>query len=244
MRTEATITVTAPIGAGFEYNINGGTFQTGTSFQVLVQGTYLIRVRNIATGCESPATSTVVNLPQAQPDKPVVIAVEPACPQLNGNITVTSPTGTAIEYSINGSIYQSSGIFTNIAAGNYTVTARFTGTTCVSQITTAVIKGLTPDDCASGPDIYFPSAFTPNGDAVNDGFGPGPKTNLANVTSYSLMLFNRYGEMVFKSNDPFKQWNGTYKGKMLANNSYTWVASYRFNGSPVRSKKGTVLMLR
>lgn len=245
IRPEGTITVTAPLGAGLEYSLNGGTYTTTTVFQVIQQGTYTIRVRN-SDGCISAGTNTTINLPLAQPAKPVIFQTQPSCPTRVGAIRVDAPTGPDIEYSINGSTYQSSNIFPNLQGGTYNVTARFIGSTCVSQPTAVEIFGLTPEQCLLpvNGDIYFPSAFTPNGDGRNDGFGPGPRTNLANVTGYTLMLFNRYGEKVFETNDPLHQWNGTYKGKILANYSYTWVAKYRYGSRPVQMQKGSVVMVR
>lgn len=239
------ITVTSPLGAGLEYSTDGNVYQTSPVFSALPEGTYLIRVRNTA-GCVSPITAVIILDAVTEPAKPVVTTVQPKCPKLTGSITISAPVGANLEYSINGISYQASNFFDNIAGGNYSVTARITGTTCVSAVTGVTILTLSPQQCEipTGTDIYFPSAFTPNGDNVNDGFGPGPKSNLGTVTNYSLRVFNRYGEMVFTSNNPLQQWNGSYKGKMLANNSYTWVAKYSFAGSPLRIKKGTVTIIR
>jgi gliding motility-associated-like protein len=239
------ITVTAPLGAGLQYSMNGSAYQSSTTFSNLTEALYLIKVKD-ATGCESFATPAIILQSAGLPPKPVIVQVQPVCPQLTGTITVTSPVAGNIEYSLNGSAYQSSNIFTNVAGGNYNVTARFTGTPCVSAATAANIKGLTPDQClvpANG-DIYFPSAFTPNGDMLNDGFGPGPGSNLSAVSNYTLMIFNRYGELVFKAIDPLLQWDGIFKGKMLANNTFTWVSSYRYGTRPLQIKKGTVTVIR
>ena len=245
-RPAGSISVLGPLGTDLEYSINGGTYQASPIFPGLAQGSYSIKVRNKLTGCESQTANSTINQPQLQPIKPVVVTTQPSCPARVGEIRVNAPVGSDVEYSINGTNYQASNIFPNLAGGNYTVTARFTGTTCVSEGTPVQILTLTAEQCLqpSNGDIYFPSAFTPNGDGRNDGFGPGPKTNLANVTGYTLMVFNRYGEKVFETNDPLVQWNGTYKGKMLANYSYTWVAKYRYGTRPVQVQKGSVTVIR
>ena len=243
--TRGVISVIAPLGAGLEYNLDGGTFQASPDFTVPIYGSFDIRVRNIGTGCVSQVGIAQVTAPPPAISKPVVNVIEPACPDLTATLVVTDPVSADMEYSINGITYQSSNKFTNIAAGSFNITARLRGgVSCTSAQTNVLVKGLTPDQCPSGPDIYFPSAFTPNGDAVNEGFGPGPRTNLANVTNYTLSVFNRYGELVFTTTNPLLQWNGTFKGKMLANNSYTWVASYRYNGRVLQVKKGTVTIIR
>lgn len=244
-RPDGTITVTAPVGAGLEYNINGGTYQTSPVFTGLAPGNYDVKVRN-AAGCVSAGTIVVINTALAQPAKPVVTQTQPSCPARVGEIRVDAPIGIDIEYSINGTTYQTSNIFPNLPGGNYNVTARFIGSNCVSQVTAVQILGLTPEQCllpANG-DIYFPSAFTPNGDGKNDGFGPGPRSVLGNVTGYTLMVFNRYGEKVFETNNPLAQWDGRYKGKLLANYSYTWVAKYRYGTRNPQMQKGSVTIIR
>jgi gliding motility-associated-like protein len=53
---------------------------------------------------------------------------------------------------------------------------------------------------------YMPNAFTPNGDGQNDGFlGKG---FLFGSTDFNFSIWNRWGEMVFETNDPTEEWNG------------------------------------
>lgn len=62
---------------------------------------------------------------------PVTTVIHSTC-AASGSITVTSPVGVAYEYSINGTTFQSSTSFTNMAPGIYTVTARYAGSTCTA----------------------------------------------------------------------------------------------------------------
>jgi len=86
--------------------------------------------------------------------------------------------------------------------------------------------------------IFFPNAFTPNGDSKNDGFrSEGDGVDLNN---YQLYIYDRYGELIFKTNDFYEYWNGKVMGsdKMAEVAVYSWVAfvkdingvSYTFNG--------------
>ena len=78
----------------------------------------------------------------ARPLQPVVSATNPNCnPTTTGTITVNSPVGPSLEYSLNGTTYQSSPTFTAVAPGSYSVTARFTGSVgCVSDPTSVSIN--------------------------------------------------------------------------------------------------------
>jgi gliding motility-associated-like protein len=53
-------------------------------------------------------------------------------------------------------------------------------------------------------EIFVPTAFTPNGDGINDLFG----ISSANVTYFEMWIFDRWGKQVFYSNDIDKKWNG------------------------------------
>ena len=54
-------------------------------------------------------------------------------------------------------------------------------------------------------EIFIPSAFSPNGDGINDLFG----VTGANVTKFEMWIFDRWGKQVFYSNDVDKKWNGS-----------------------------------
>jgi gliding motility-associated-like protein len=55
-----------------------------------------------------------------------------------------------------------------------------------------------------------PTAFSPNGDGVNDKFGA--VYNCAEIKSVALRVFNRWGEKVFETSDQNEKWDGYYKG--------------------------------
>jgi hypothetical protein len=140
--------VTSPIGAGFEYSINGGTsYQTSATFSSLTAGTtYSVTVRNTTTMCISAGTPAVVNAAPTAPAAPNLSVIDPTCVVTTGSITVITPTGT-FEYSLNGGTYQSSVNFTGLAPNAaYSIVARNTSTLCVSLATTGIIAAL-PSNC-------------------------------------------------------------------------------------------------
>ena len=94
-------------------------------------------------------------------------------------------------------------------------------------------------DCS---DIYFPTAFTPNGDGKNELFGPAGN-NLSAVKNYTLDVYNRYGETVFQSKEPFRKWDGNVQGTEAGNGSFVWVAAYTVNGKK-HFKKGSVIRIK
>ena len=90
--------------------------------------------------------------------------------------------------------------------------------------------------------IYIPNAFTPNDNGVNDVWMP-VISNYGNEF-YEVIIYSRWGEMVFKSNDPHVGWNGKVNGKTVEAGVFT----YRITYSDVFNKKyiktGTVTVVR
>ena len=91
--------------------------------------------------------------------------------------------------------------------------------------------------------IHFPNAFTPNGDGKNETFRP---IFSGSLDAYHLAIFDRYGELVFETNDPQKGWDGRYKGTSRSTSTFVWYATYHFSGSPepATMQKGTLEVIR
>jgi gliding motility-associated-like protein len=94
-------------------------------------------------------------------------------------------------------------------------------------------------DCMAG--FYMANAFTPNNDGLNDDIKP---LLFGNVVSYEFTIFNRWGEIVFRSNDRFKGWNGFYKGSLQDPATYTWTCVYQLDGQEPTVQKGTLLLIK
>lgn len=93
----------------------------------------------------------------------------------------------------------------------------------------------------TGPDIYVPNAFTPNNDGINDVFRPFP---VGISTLNYFRVFNRQGQIVFQTSQPFKGWDGNINGIPAVGDIYVWqVSGIDYMGKKV-IKKGTVLLIR
>ncbi len=135
-----TVTISAPLGTGYEYSI-GGLFQAGTSFTGLTPGiSYGVVVKNISTGCVSAPVSLTIGPISGTPAAPTLSpVVQPTCNVATGSVTVSAPIGANLEFSIGG-VYQSSATFTGLTPGNYAITARNTATGCISAATSVTIN--------------------------------------------------------------------------------------------------------
>jgi gliding motility-associated-like protein len=92
-------------------------------------------------------------------------------------------------------------------------------------------------------DIYFPNAFTPNGDGNNDVFRPKVYGTLL---GFYMVIFDRWGEKVFETKDAAHGWNGGFNGVLQPNGTFVWYASYLFSGRTQHQHqlKGTLTLVR
>jgi gliding motility-associated-like protein len=93
--------------------------------------------------------------------------------------------------------------------------------------------------------IYFvPNTFTPDGDALNNTFEPVFASGF-DPFDYSLLIFNRWGQVIFESHDATIGWDGTYNGKYVQDGTYTWKLEFKLKSSDERKVAvGHILMMR
>lgn len=91
------------------------------------------------------------------------------------------------------------------------------------------------------PDIYVPSAFTPNGDGNNDIFRP----ILMGMKSLAhFRVYNRYGELVFQTSEKGQGWDGRYNGRPQDPGTFVWTAEgITFKDEHI-IRKGFVILIR
>ncbi len=94
------------------------------------------------------------------------------------------------------------------------------------------------------PTLYVPTAFSPDGDGINDLFQI--QANGIDLDNYNLRIYNRWGELIFESNDIENSWNGTAKGKntLVELGTYVWLIVYKDINNVEYQKSGTVTVIR
>jgi gliding motility-associated-like protein len=89
--------------------------------------------------------------------------------------------------------------------------------------------------------IYLPSAFTPNGDGLNDIVTPYV-VGMKALKKFSI--YNRWGFLVFSTTIQGESWNGTYQGKQLDTGSFVWILEYVDTDDKVIVQKGTITLIK
>ncbi|MFD2572405.1 PKD domain-containing protein [Spirosoma soli] len=128
-----------------------------------------------------------------------------------------------------------------------------TGAVTVGQVGEYIVNATDPQGCTATatarvvnlcePRVNVPDAFTPNNDGQNDLL----QVFAAYITDYELKIYNRWGEVIFVSNNPEQKWDGTYRGATYPPMLYPYVVSYKSDSFPERErvvKRGSVLLVR
>ncbi|PYK43005.1 MAG: hypothetical protein DME53_13670 [Verrucomicrobia bacterium] len=127
--------------APYTYSIDGINFGNSGTFSNLAAGSYTITVKD-ANGCTTTQPVTIIQ--PASGLTASALATNPACSTGTGSITVTASGGTgALSYSIDGTNFQASNVFSGLASGSYTITVKdangcTTTTDAIVTIPTAV----------------------------------------------------------------------------------------------------------
>ncbi len=98
-------------------------------------------------------------------------------------------------------------------AGSYQIVLRVTDRTtgCVSYFTR-------PFTLEVNSNLNSPTVFTPNGDGINDKFRIYEK----NLRNFRILIFDRWGSIIYTSNDPNFEWDGTYNGNECTVGAYVY----------------------
>jgi gliding motility-associated-like protein len=114
----------------------------------------------------------------------------------------------------------------------YTLTATST-VGCGSGVSSAKIKVYR--------DIFIPDAFSPNDDGKNDLFRVIAANN---YKQFKLLIYNKWGSILYSSNNINESWDGRYKGQLQATGAYVYYVEIRPPANKKIIRKGTLMLLR
>ncbi|HOZ50549.1 MAG TPA: gliding motility-associated C-terminal domain-containing protein [Chitinophagaceae bacterium] len=94
--------------------------------------------------------------------------------------------------------------------------------------------------------VYFPNAFSPNTDNLNDGFGPVfYNVDFNKMDDYSFAVYNRWGQLMFESDDPQARWNGQNKNNSrVETGTYFYHCKFTTPYGEKYNQKGDVTLIR
>lgn len=88
--------------------------------------------------------------------------------------------------------------------------------------------------------LGIPNAFSPNGDGVNDIF----KINDGIYANFSILIYNRWGNLVFNSEDPSQGWDGQFEGQPATSGTYLYRISFQNADNLLITRTGSFVLIR
>ena len=89
---------------------------------------------------------------------------------------------------------------------------------------------------------YSPNAFSPNGDGINDTFQP-ILTDI-DFNTYELNVFNRWGDIIFQTEDYSNSWDGTFNGNPIVGGVYTYRINYKTRRGNDQKEIGQIILIK
>ena len=184
--------------------------ETNSSFVTSTVGLYSVQVTNIsnAANCSSifnlsTANSIVPNTLSISPDELIAFGIE------NTVTAIVSPVSNDYLYSIDGTYFQESNVFTNIPGGDYTLTV-------INKFGCGVLT-------ETFTIVDYPNYFTPNSDGHNDTWNIKGSAALDTAV---IRIFDRYGKLMKQIDPNGNGWDGTFNNKPLPSTDYWFTIEY------------------
>ncbi|MBL0912870.1 MAG: gliding motility-associated C-terminal domain-containing protein [Bacteroidia bacterium] len=206
--------IQASICSGSVYTFSGANYTAAGQYQVPFSTIY---------GCDSTTTIqlTLLTQPVANFDMPAQVNLSEPSVHVNSTavnaLSVYYWLSTGDTYNVPNFIHQF------YQEGTYSITQAAINGQCSDTLTREIV--VRPD---SPP--YIPNSFTPNNDGANDEWKPV----IAFIKDYSLIIFDRWGERLFESEDIYTGWNGSWWNnvdKPVAQGTYVYKINYvDYNG--------------
>lgn len=215
------------------YNMEGSLMDTTPVYTTETTGKYQWLVTQVFDTCETtPDTFTVA------------VNELPSIKVLNTNERLCN--GDTVQLKAEG------GIKYNWEPGNWIKQNDTFALAWVRKPTNYVVTGYNEYNCADKDSIlmdkldqcchfFYPDAFSPNGDGLNDKWLP---VTPANTDFYHLAIYNRWGQRIFESTDPNQKWDGSFKGRPCDIGTYNFFIQAKCVMGRQEAAQGTILLVR
>lgn len=245
-------TVTATVNGGvppYIYEVNG-VIQVSNVFVGLAPGTYIVSARD-ANGCEATATFSIAapNAITVDLVAPTPVILEGMSTQLFASATSSPATIIAYYWSPIDSGFDFSGCQDPDFCSNPFVSPR--GTTVFT------VAAMNSDSCLAYDTVtiyveheahmFIPTAFSPNGDDLNDRF----EFDILGATNIEISVFERWGSRVYYNANQENGigiagngWDGTKDGKLLPYDTYVYQMKVTYFDGVVKDVSGTVTIMK
>ncbi len=226
--------------------------------------TYCYKIRSRGTYTDPSIITPLLNWSQEAcaapidltPPCPPVLSIDDSCGSELNLLSWTNPNNTCADDVTRYNIYYSEtpdgsfSLLTEISSSTDTsyldaLNLNKTGCYYVTALDSIIYNNESlPSNvvCIDNCPIYFlPNVFSPNGDGLNDFFIPIAPYRY--VDSIDLTIYNRWGNVIFTSNDPAINWDGTVNGQVISEGVYYYICkvyTIRLEGVEETELKGAI----
>jgi gliding motility-associated-like protein len=179
----------------------------------------------------------VLNFTITEPELLVIdeiIATLVSCPGGNDGTLEAIVSGGTLPYSYEWEFSSDTeSLATGFPKGQYRVTVT-DANGCQASNTQKVEEAI--------PKVVLPNSFSPNGDGINDTFGPLTPCDI----TFKMEIYNRWGQVIFSTNNSQDHWEGSFQGQKLMMGNYSYSAFWVINANEIvikESKSGEILLL-
>ncbi len=215
----------------YRYYFNGSQHPAyvGT-FKELRPGSYTVIVKD-DHGCEDKLSPVQLREPEPLLVTAVNVKALSCSDTRDGRITLEVSGGVVpYSFSLQPGSWQDNNQWSQLDAGRYYFEIKDKNG-CHTNGNTEVPRN--DRTCA----VYVPTAFSPNGDGVNDLFRARVNDD---VSAFRMTVYNRWGAVVFDSTNPEAGWNGAQE----PNGTYVWVLVYTDSKKQARKQTGPLVLIR
>ena len=192
------------------YSLDGFVFQDSGYFVGLIADTYELVIRDVDS-CE---ITEIIEVPEIPVLPEINLAEEFHICGLGDTVVLDIDLGIAPEWvQYNWSNGATGPVQVLDEPGSYQVEVE---TECQNQVIDFTIV----NDAAESAQLVIPNIFSPNRDGVNDTFGPLHNYTLS---KYHLRVYNRWGQMIFQSENLSDRWDGMIGGKPAPAELYVYI---------------------
>ncbi|HEX8515143.1 MAG TPA: gliding motility-associated C-terminal domain-containing protein [Bacteroidia bacterium] len=200
----------------------------------IAAGSYTVTVTD-ANSCSQTAVAAVLSTGS------ITAAVSPDVTIMLGESTTLTASGgqTYLWGPAPGLSCTACAVTTAAPAESTTYCVTADSATCKD---TACVRVNIEIPCPTNKDLAVPNAFSPNGDSRNDIFCLQGWSNC--IQSFTIYIYDRWGEKVFESSDASFCWDGTYRGKALDPAVFVYFINATFTNSTKVDAKGNISLIR
>lgn len=221
----------------YQYSMDGGSLQYSGDFYYLAAGAHNIHAVSF-NGCESDIPLVVLEpLPMIAEVHPDTVVL-PLGETQQVNVVYQNATNPVFSWTpaegLNCMDCQNP-VASSYHRGDYMVTVSMQNGTSTCYATAMLHVDVEPQK-----PVFVPNSFSPNGDGNNDVF----LVYGEDIKLVDIKIFNRWGELVYKTNNQLEGWDGTYKGQLQTPQVFTYTARITYLNDKKDEKVGTVTLIR